>query len=154
MKCGKCEYKTGTEIPDTSSVAEKQTQLRFHVEFEHMYDTDTDNGDNYNARTLMGEILDKSHYGGCWEESEPCQGEVCRYDPEGEYDTDTGRAIKVKSPQPEIDQDQPLEVWETKEEVSPREGTLSSGGKIGPASTVFASLYTDECQLGQFLCLG
>ena len=42
MKCGKCEYKTGTEIPDTSSVAEKQTQLRFHVEFEHMYDPEGD----------------------------------------------------------------------------------------------------------------
>ena len=35
MKCGKCEYKTETEIPDTSSVAEKQMQLRFHEKFEH-----------------------------------------------------------------------------------------------------------------------
>ena len=33
--------------------------------------------------------MDTDHYGGCWEESEPCQGEVCRYDPEGEHDTDT-----------------------------------------------------------------
>ena len=37
---------------------------------------------------------DTDHYGGCWEESEPCQGKVCRYDPEGEYDTDTGNDHK------------------------------------------------------------
>ena len=30
-----------------------------------------------------------AHYERCWEESEPCRGAVCRYDPEGEYDTDT-----------------------------------------------------------------
>ena len=53
------------------------------------YDTDTDTSDNYNARTLLEASLDTDHYGGCWEESEPCQGKVCRYDPEGEYDTDT-----------------------------------------------------------------
>ena len=35
MKCGKCEYKTETEIPDTSSVAEKQQQLMFHREDTH-----------------------------------------------------------------------------------------------------------------------
>ena len=35
MKCGKCEYKTETEIPDTSSVTEKQQQLKFHLEFTH-----------------------------------------------------------------------------------------------------------------------
>ena len=32
MKCGKCEYTTETEIPEDSSVAEKQQQLKFHLE--------------------------------------------------------------------------------------------------------------------------
>ena len=35
MECGKCEYTTETEIPDTSSVAEKQQQLKFHREDSH-----------------------------------------------------------------------------------------------------------------------
>ena len=73
MKCGKCEYKTETEIPDTSSVAEKQTQLRFHVEFEHPPP----------VQNVAG--------------SQPSE--------------DTRR--KAKFPQPEIDQSQTLEVWET-----------------------------------------
>ena len=49
-----------------------------------------------------------------------------------------------------------------KEEVPPQEGTLSNGGKVGLVSnreesaifTIIASLDTDGCQLGQFLCLG
>ena len=35
MKCGKCEYKTETDIPDTSSVAEKLQVLTFHREDNH-----------------------------------------------------------------------------------------------------------------------
>ena len=50
-----------------------------------MCQDDTDTGDNYNARTL----LEASHYGDCFPDHVPCKGEVCRYDPEGEYDTDT-----------------------------------------------------------------
>ena len=30
--------------------------------------------------------LCNDHYGGCWDESKPCQGEMCQYD----IDTDTG----------------------------------------------------------------
>ena len=35
MKCGKCEYKTETDIPGTSSVAEKLQVLTFHREDNH-----------------------------------------------------------------------------------------------------------------------
>ena len=35
MKCGKCEYTTETEIPEDTSVAEKQQQLKFHREDSH-----------------------------------------------------------------------------------------------------------------------
>ena len=73
MKCGKCDYKTGTEIPDTSSVAEKLQLLTFHREDSHPPP----------PQNVVG--------------SPPSE--------------DTRR--KAKFPQPEIDQGQPLEVWET-----------------------------------------
>ena len=108
MKCGTCEYDTDTQIPAGSTVAEKLQLYGIHRSNKHTVqedihpelgqdDTDTDNGDNYNARTLLEASLDTDHYGDCWEESEPCQGEVCRYDPEGEYDTDTGNDYKSRT---------------------------------------------------------
>ena len=73
VKHGKCEYKTETEIPDTSSVTEKQQQLKFHLEFNHPSP----------AQNVVGS---------------PPPGDTRR---------------KAKLPQPGIDQDQPLEAWET-----------------------------------------
>ena len=73
MKCGKCEYKTETEIPDTSSVAEKQQQLMFHRE-------------DINPPTAQNVV-----------------GSPPKKD----------TRMKAKFPQPGIDQDQPLEAWET-----------------------------------------
>ena len=56
---------------------------------EGEYNTDTDNGDNHDARTLLG----ASHC--TWYCQVTHQGEVCRYDPEGEYDTDTDRHLAL-----------------------------------------------------------
>ena len=67
------EYKTETEIPDTKSVIEKQQQLKFHLEFNHLSP----------AQNVVGS---------------PPPGDTRR---------------KAKFPQPGIDQDQPLEAWET-----------------------------------------
>ena len=89
MKCGTCEYDTDTQIPAGSTVAEKLQLYGIHRSNKHTVqedihpelgqdDTDTDTGDNYNARTLLEASMDTDHYGGCCEESKPCQGEVCR----------------------------------------------------------------------------
>ena len=79
MKCDSCEYDTDTQIPAGSTVALKIQLYGIHRSIKHAVQEELS--------------LDTDHYEGCWEESQPCQGEVCRYDPEGEYDTDTARTV-------------------------------------------------------------
>ena len=103
------------------------------------YDTDTvDNYQgNYNARSVLEASLDTDHYGGCSEESEPCQVEVCRYDPKGEYDTDNGNNHKSGA---ELDKAGHIHLRGGADQVGPgiaRDNTeLGAGqGQTGPGLT-------------------
>ena len=133
MKCGKCEYKTETEIPDTSSVTEKQAQLRFHVEFNHPPPAQNvvglqaevygqEDGCQLGQFICLGQIPDwgsrqswcelcLDHFRGCWDGYVPCQGEMCK------YNTDTTpimtlTPVTTTMPRMNVKLDKPLEAWE------------------------------------------
>ena len=97
MKCGKCESMTRTEIPDTSSVAEKQQQLLLHREDIHPKVYGQEEGCQVGQFICLGQAPDwdtadsacelcYNHFRSCMKKKPLawCQGEVCQ------YDTDTG----------------------------------------------------------------
>ena len=128
MKCGKCEYDTD-KINWGSSVDVQQMVLGRHrkdccshedyVEEENCQDGEFLCIDNDRGRALFTKDIYPSPSRYCdicyayWEKL------GCPWMIPGEVKFTTNPkgkelgAVKVKFPQPEIDQDQPLEVWET-----------------------------------------
>ena len=146
-----CQYATKKFEPGVAlDVLILHAKAKHAYNPEGEYDTDTDKGGNYNARTVQELSLDTDHYEGCWEESQPCQGEVCRYDPEGEYDTDTDNGDNYGH-----DMEKPSNARVARKETTD-EATDVSLEHWGRGAELVGDQVTrlGGCQVGQFNCLG
>ena len=133
---------------------------------EGEYDTDTDKGGNYNARTVQELSLDTDHYEGCWEESQPCQGEYDTDTDNGDnygHDMETTRSARIaRKETPDEATDVSLEHWgrgaelvgdqvtRLERHVESHEDVEESSGAEVAAEKPSQDL-EGKCQPGQFL---
>ena len=180
MKCGKCEYTTGTMIPDTSSVAEKQQLMLFHLEDIHpkVYgqekecqagqlncpgqEPDRSCGFCYN-HSCLGQKPDSrcdlcyNHLRSCPWNRKPiswCQGEVCKYDMKKSSNTRVAREETTDEATDVSLEHRGRGAELVGDQVAGLEEHVEATDVVEVTAEKPSKDLEGKCQPGQFLCLG